>query len=51
MDVNGWAFVKSNDKHLEDCAICLRQMILTKVAPKKWTKRPMEVQVHQEENP
>ena len=36
-DVNGWSFVKGNQKYYTDCAILIRGMILAKFAPERLT--------------
>jgi len=41
-DVNGWAFVKSNDKHYNDCAILIRKLILQRFKPWVLIKKPSD---------
>ncbi len=36
-DVNGWSFVKGNQKYYTDCATLIRGMILAKFAPERLT--------------
>ena len=43
-DVNGWSFVKGNKKYFEDCAIIIRQIILSHIDPNLLIKHPFIMQ-------
>ena len=42
-DVNGWSFVKGNRKYFQDCAILLRNIILSVIDPGLLTKHPINI--------
>ena len=42
-DVNGWSFVKGNRKYFQDCAILLRNIILSVIEPELLTKHPINI--------
>ena len=42
-DVNGWSFVKGNQKYFQDCAILLRNIILSVIDPGLLTKHPINI--------
>ena len=43
-DVNGWSFVKGNKKYFQDCAIILREIILSNIDPNLLIKHPIIMQ-------
>jgi inositol-hexakisphosphate/diphosphoinositol-pentakisphosphate 1-kinase len=49
-DVNGWAFVKSNEKHYSDCAILIRKLLLGRYQPSILSMKPMDIGYNPEQS-